>query len=214
MRFRPSASTADSRLPIVLNRRAWHNVLNALAAIAVATEVQVPTRPSSRPWPSSRVVAASSVMARNPAERRRHFTWSTTTAITRWKWRHAGGSPGRLPGPPPGPGLPATATADPRLFEDFGKGFCRRSMPCVLGEAHVAGEAPSSPPMPHFARAPCAWGQEGGAGVRRGYRRPACRNNPGPRWRRGGVDPMGAGSIGAVPGKLVEIASQGKQGNA
>ena len=54
-----------SRLSITLNTPGLHNVLNALAAIAVATEVQVSDAPSSRRWQNSKgLAAASSAMAK------------------------------------------------------------------------------------------------------------------------------------------------------
>jgi UDP-N-acetylmuramate--alanine ligase len=58
-------------LEVVLNLAGEHNVLNALSAIAVAVELNIPTRPCSARWPSSRAWAgASSAMANCPPRRR------------------------------------------------------------------------------------------------------------------------------------------------
>jgi UDP-N-acetylmuramate--alanine ligase len=76
----------SAHLPVTLNLPGMHNVLNALAAIAVATEVGVPMRRSSRRWPSSRAsVAASSATAKSRCRAAEASRWSTTTATTRPK---------------------------------------------------------------------------------------------------------------------------------
>ena len=78
-----------TRFPVVLNLPGRHNVLNALAAIAVATEVGV--------GDTAIIKALARIQGRRPAfpaswrDRlsggRRISRWSTTTAIIRWKWR-------------------------------------------------------------------------------------------------------------------------------
>jgi UDP-N-acetylmuramate--alanine ligase len=60
---------------VVLNLPGEHNVLNALAAIAVATELNIPDEAMQRRWPSSRAWAgASSAMAScRPGRRALHL---------------------------------------------------------------------------------------------------------------------------------------------
>jgi UDP-N-acetylmuramate--alanine ligase len=60
MKFSVLRPGSAPKLDIVLNLPGVHNVLNALAAIAVADEVGVPTQPSSRRWRTSRASAAAS----------------------------------------------------------------------------------------------------------------------------------------------------------
>ena len=58
-----------SRFPVTLNLPGMHNVLNALAAIAVATEVQVPDAAIQKALAEFRAsAAASSVTAKWPAQ--------------------------------------------------------------------------------------------------------------------------------------------------
>jgi UDP-N-acetylmuramate--alanine ligase len=132
------------RLPITLNLPGRHNVLNALAAIAVATNSALPTPRSSRRWPSSRAsVAASSATARVCRCRRRQL--------------HAGRrlrpSPGRdgatlaaARGAFPGRRLllafqPHRYTRTRDCFEDFVKVLSGVDA-LVLAEVYAAGEQP------------------------------------------------------------------------
>ena len=93
-----------SRLAITLNTPGMHNVLNALAAIAVATEVQVPDAAIVK------ALAESSVTAKWRCRPVAPLRWSMTMAITRSKWR-----PRWLPLGAPFPGaawsLPSSRTA-------------------------------------------------------------------------------------------------------
>src|SRR5213083_2155487 len=87
MRFRALREGAAT-LEITLNLPGRHNVQNALAAIAVATELGVPMRRSGRRSQSSAASAgASSATARfrfrRTANRRAVSPWWTTTGITR-----------------------------------------------------------------------------------------------------------------------------------
>ena len=76
-------------LQITLNLPGEHNVRNALAALAVATELELPDEPMV-----SALAAFSGVGRRfqrygelRGARRRGRSRWSTTTATTRWRWR-------------------------------------------------------------------------------------------------------------------------------
>jgi UDP-N-acetylmuramate--alanine ligase len=112
-----------SRLPITLNLPGLHNVLNALAAIAVATEVQISDaaiikalaefKGVDRRFQRYGEVALQNSDGTAAAASR----WSTTTAITRSKWRQRWPLPAAPSLAAAGTGLPAASLhADPRLF--------------------------------------------------------------------------------------------------
>jgi UDP-N-acetylmuramate--alanine ligase len=73
-----------SRLPVTLNLPGRHNVLNALAAIAVASELGIADAAIVKALAEFRVsVGASSATARCRCRAAAASRWSTTTAITR-----------------------------------------------------------------------------------------------------------------------------------
>ena len=133
-------------LQVTLNLPGDHNVLNALAAIAVAAELELPTRRSSRAWPSSTASAAASSTTASSRPRRRaaaRFTliddyghhpveMAATLAAAR------GAFPGRrivLAFQP----HRYTRTRD--CFEDFVK-VMGSADAVLLAEVYAAGEAP------------------------------------------------------------------------
>ncbi len=77
---------SESRLPIVLNLPGRHNVLNALAAIAVATEVGVGDTAIIRALASFKGVGRRFQRYGKWWRKMENLRWSMTTAITRWKW--------------------------------------------------------------------------------------------------------------------------------
>jgi UDP-N-acetylmuramate--alanine ligase len=184
---------------VVLNLPGEHNVLNALSAIAVATELNIPDEAVLRRWPSSRAWAgASSAMAScrraagaSPDRRLRPPPGGDG--------RHAGGRARRLPGPRLVLAFqPHRYTRTRDCFEDFVK-VIGRADAVLLTEVYAAGEAPIvAADGRSLARAlrvagkvePCSWTTW-----------PSCRASD--RQARDGdvVMCMGAGSIGGVPRK-------------
>jgi UDP-N-acetylmuramate--alanine ligase len=198
-----------SRLPITLNLPGRHNVLNALAAIAVATEVGVGDTAIVKALADFRGVGgASSVTAKSPAPPAEHFTlvddyghhpveMAATLAAAR------GAFPGRgwcWPSSRIATRAPATAsrTSSRCLCGSrrpaAGRGVCRRR-----GADHV-------PPTAARWCAPLRIAAKDRAGIRRRHRGNA-GSHPGATRDGDVVITMGAGSIGAIPGKLSQAAA-------
>jgi UDP-N-acetylmuramate--alanine ligase len=148
-----------SRLPIVLNLPGRHNVLNALAAIAVATEVGVGDTAIVKALADFRGVGRR--FQRHGeirlSGRRNISPWSTTTAITRWKWRRRWR---RRAAPSPvaaGAGLPAASLhADTGLLRGLRQGVCAGWMPCCSARCMPPARRRLSPPTAARWCAPCA----------------------------------------------------------
>ncbi|MCK7580249.1 MAG: Mur ligase family protein [Chromatiales bacterium] len=171
-----------------LNLPGRHNVLNALAAIAVAIELGVRRRgdPAARSPSSSGVGRRFQVQRRRRARgRRRRHCWSTTTATTRREMAAtiAGGAR-RLAATPAGrarvPAAPLHAHARPA--RRLQRACCRRPTRCCVTEVYAAGEAPIS-------------GADGRALVPRGARRAA-------------VEPVFVENVHDLPTALAEHAAR------
>jgi UDP-N-acetylmuramate--alanine ligase len=191
---------------VVLNLPGEHNVLNALSAIAVAVELNVPDdavlralagfkgvgrrfqRYGDVPAKDGGVFTVIDDYGHHPVE------MAATLAAAR------GAFPGRrlvLAFQP----HRYTRTRD--CFEDFVK-VIGRADAVLLAEVYAAGEAPIVGRRRPDAGARAARGRQGRAGVCRRHRGAAAGDR---RYRAGGdvVMCMGAGSIGAVPGKVVSM---------
>jgi UDP-N-acetylmuramate--alanine ligase len=167
-----------TRLPIVLNTPGLHNVLNALAAIAVATEVQVP----------------DAAIVKALAEFKGAAGWRFLHAGRRLRPSpgrngcDAGRRPWRLPRPPPAARLPAAPLQPhPRLLRGLRQGAEHGR--CVVPgrhlrrrrSAHRRRRRPLAGPRPARRR-------QGRAGLRRGHRGDAANHSRcRPRWRRRAV---------------------------
>ena len=126
---------ASSRLPMA----GQHNVLNALAAIAMAASSARRRRRSARAWPASAACAGASP---SPA-RRTACGWSTTTATTRWRSppcckRRARGD--QRPGDRGGPAAPLHRGCSD-LFQEFCRCFNDADV-VIVADVYPAGEAP------------------------------------------------------------------------
>ena len=194
-------------LEVVLSLPGEHNVLNALSAVAVAMELEISDEALLRALDGFRAWAAAfSAMAICPPATAARSPSSTTTVTTRGNGGHAGRGAWRLPGAASGAGLPA---APLQPYARLLRGLCEGHRQCRFRAAD---------------RGLC-----GGRNTDRRRRRPF----PGRARVAGKVEPvfvedinelpaaiaanaqagdvllcMGAGSIGAVSGKLVEMLSK------
>ncbi len=133
-------------LDVVLNLPGEHNVLNALSAIAVAVELNVPD------------AAVQKALADFKGVGRRFQRYGelpcarTAGSFTRDRrlrpppgrdGGHAGGRARRLPGPPPGAGLPAAPLhAAPATASRTSSRSSATADAVLLAEVYAAGEAP------------------------------------------------------------------------
>ena len=145
MRFVARGATAAPISHVELTLPGVHNVRNALAAIAVGREVGVPDAAIAKALAefTRRRPALPALRrgARSPAAARSR--WSTTTAITRSRWRRR--SPPRAASFP-GRRLvlafqPHRYTRTRDLFEDFVRVLSTADA-LVLADVYPAGEAP------------------------------------------------------------------------
>jgi UDP-N-acetylmuramate--L-alanine ligase len=189
MRFTALRNGVRSPIAITLNMPGMHNVLNALAAIAVAWELQVPDAAVQR------ALANFSGVGRR-FQRYGEITlgWAGLHPHRRLRpppggnARHPGRGARRLPGSPPGAGLPA-----PPLHPHPGpvRGLRPGVVPGGRGAAHrglrrqrTAHRRRRRPrPGPGRAR-----GRQGGTGVRRRRERPARQPGGFHPGRRRGAD--------------------------
>ena len=196
--------------------RAMHNVLNALSAIAVAVELNVPDeavlqgagrlqgRRPALPELWRGAVPAANGGGQLHADRRLRPPPGRDGG-------HAGGRARRLSGPAPGAGVPA-APLHPhaRLLRGFRQGASARPTRCCWPRCMRPARRRSWPPTAARWRARCAWPA----------RSSRCSSTTSPRCRRPSwtiardgdvVICMGAGSIGGVPAKLVEMGALAPQ---
>jgi hypothetical protein len=176
-----------SRLPIVLNLPGCHNVLNALAAIAVATEVGVGDTAIVKALADFRGVGRRFQRhGEIPCPAGEHSPWSTTTAIIRSKWRPRWRRRA-APSPVAAWCWPSsrTVTRARATASRISSRCCAGSTPCCWARCMPPARRRSSPPTAARWCAP-ARRREGRAGIRRRHRRhagshPGC----GARRRRG-----------------------------
>ena len=134
---------SETRLPVVLNLPGRHNVLNALAAIAVASETGADDAAILKALDEfTGVDVASSAMAMSPQRRRQFHPGGRLRTSPCGNGRHPGGRTRRIPRSAPGLGVPAASLyPHARLFEDFVKVLSEVDA-VVLTEVYAAGEAP------------------------------------------------------------------------
>ena len=191
-----------TRFPVILNLPGQHNVLNALAAIAVATEVGVPDASIAKALNEFKGVGRR--FQRYGEWRCRPEAvslWSMTTGITRSKWRR----PSRRRAGLPGRRLvlafqPHRYTRTRDCFEDFVKVLSGVDA-LLLSEVYAAGEQPIvAADGRSLARALRVAGKVEPVFVEDIEEMPDAIL--GAALDGDVVITMGAGSVGAVPGKL------------
>ena len=178
MCFRAFRDGVAGSLDVRLNLPGRHNVQNALAAIAVATELGVPDAAILKALAEFHGVGrrfqrfgdlTSSLHGRRPRSR----SW-TTTVTTRWKWRRRSRQrAARFPGGGSCSRSSRTGTRAPAICSRTSCGCCRRWTRSSSPRSIPPASRRSSPPTAARSRARCA---SPGRSSRSSSRRlPTCR---------------------------------------